>query len=105
MKILLIEDDVDTAAYIIEGVRQLGHVFDHVRDGERGMKAAVNERYELAIVDRMLPGMDGLSIVKAMREDCAQRLQTVPRPICAHKSSYGLRMIERKRFGFPMRLQ
>lgn len=67
MKILLIEDDADTAAYIIEGVRQLGHVFDHVRDGERGMKAAVNERYELAIVDRMLPGIDGLSIVKAMR--------------------------------------
>ena len=67
MKILLIEDDADTAAYIIEGLRQLGYTLDHVADGKRGMHVALNESYDVIIVDRMLPGLDGLSIVKAMR--------------------------------------
>src|SRR5215813_13970600 len=67
MKILLIEDDPDTAAYIVDGLRQLGHVFDHVSDGKRGMHMALNEGYDVMIVDRMLPGADGLSIVKAIR--------------------------------------
>jgi len=67
MNILLIEDDADTAAYIVGGLKLLGHVFDHVADGERGMQSAANESYDVVIVDRMLPGLDGLSIVKAMR--------------------------------------
>jgi two-component system, OmpR family, response regulator len=67
MKILLIEDDTDTAGYIMEGLRQLGHAFDYVADGTGGMHAAFNESYDVMIVDRMLPGLDGLSIVKAMR--------------------------------------
>jgi two-component system OmpR family response regulator len=67
MNILLIEDDADTAAYIVDGLKQLGHVFDHVADGERGMQSAASESYDVVIVDRMLPGLDGLSIVKAMR--------------------------------------
>ncbi|HEY1382623.1 MAG TPA: response regulator transcription factor [Dongiaceae bacterium] len=67
MKILLIEDDPDTAAYIMDGLRQLGHLFNHVADGKRGMHVALNEGYDVMIVDRMLPGTDGLSIVKAMR--------------------------------------
>jgi len=67
MNILLIEDDSDTAAYIVNGLKQLGHAFDHVANGERGMQSAANESYDVVIVDRMLPGIDGLSIVKAMR--------------------------------------
>lgn len=67
MKILLIEDDPDTAAYIVDGLRQFGHVFDHVADGNRGLQVALHEGYDVMIVDRMLPGADGLSIVKAMR--------------------------------------
>src|SRR4029453_16242392 len=67
MRILLIEDDPDTAAYIVDGLQQLGHVFDHVADGQRGMHVALNEGYDVMIVDRMLPGADGLSIVKGMR--------------------------------------
>src|ERR1700752_1584434 len=67
MNILLIEDDADTAAYIVGGLKQLGHVFDHVADGERGMLSAAKEGYDVVIVDRMLPGLDGLSIVKAAR--------------------------------------
>ena len=72
MRILLIEDDADTAAYIVDGLRQLGHSFDHVADGERGMYSATNENYDVLIVDRMLPGLDGLSIVKSMRASGVQ---------------------------------
>ena len=67
MKILLIEDDAETAAYIIEALRQLGHTLDYIADGKLGMHLASNESYDVMIVDRMLPGLDGLSIVKAMR--------------------------------------
>jgi two-component system OmpR family response regulator len=67
MKILLIEDDADTAAYIVDGLKELGHLFDHAVDGERGMQFAINEGYDVVVIDRMLPSLDGLSIVKAMR--------------------------------------
>jgi two-component system OmpR family response regulator len=67
MKILLIEDDADTAAYVADGLREHGHVVDHVADGRDGLSLAADERYELLIVDRMLPGIDGLAIVQAVR--------------------------------------
>jgi two-component system OmpR family response regulator len=67
MKILLIEDDADTAAYVADGLREHGHAVDHVADGREGLSLAADERYELLIVDRMLPGVDGLAIVQAVR--------------------------------------
>ena len=67
MKILLIEDDADTAAYVADGLREHGHVVDRVADGGQGLSRAADERYELLIVDRMLPGVDGLAIVKTVR--------------------------------------
>ena len=67
MKILLIEDDADTAAYVADGLRERGHAVDHVADGGRGLSLAADERYELLIVDRMLPGVDGLAIVQTVR--------------------------------------
>src|SRR5262249_53395541 len=67
MKILLVEDDAGTAAYVAEGLREHGHVVDHVADGREGLSRAADERYELLIVDRMLPGVDGLAIVQAIR--------------------------------------
>jgi two-component system, OmpR family, response regulator len=67
MKILLIEDDADTAAYVADGLREHGHAVDHVADGGRGLSLAADERYELLIVDRMLPGVDGLAIVQTVR--------------------------------------
>jgi two-component system OmpR family response regulator len=67
MKILLIEDDADTAAYVADGLREHGHVVDHVADGREGLSLAADERYELLIVDRMLPGVDGLAIVQTVR--------------------------------------
>jgi len=59
MKILLIEDDCDTAAYVADGLREYGHAVDHVADGREGLVARRDERYDLLIVDRMLPGIDG----------------------------------------------
>ena len=67
MKILLIEDDQSTADYVVNGLRQHGHVVDHARTGRDGLLLAAAEAYEVMIVDRMLPGLDGLSIVKTIR--------------------------------------
>jgi two-component system OmpR family response regulator len=67
MKILLIEDDAETAAYISTGLSELGHVVDRAVTGRDGLFLATEGRHDLAIVDRMLPGMDGLAIVRTMR--------------------------------------
>jgi two-component system OmpR family response regulator len=67
MKILLIEDDADTAAYIANGLREHGHVADHAADGRDGLFLAAGAHYDVMIVDRMLPGLDGLGIVKTIR--------------------------------------
>ena len=67
MKILLIEDDAETASYIANGLREHGHVVDHAKNGRDGLFLAAGEAYDLMIIDRMLPGLDGLSIVKTVR--------------------------------------
>jgi two-component system OmpR family response regulator len=67
MRLLLIEDDPDTSAYICNGMEQEGHVVDRFADGRDGLVQAIEESYDVAIIDRMLPGIDGLSIVRALR--------------------------------------
>jgi len=67
MKILLIEDDGDTATFIAHGLREQGHTADHAANGRDGLFLAAGEHYDLMIVDRMLPGLDGLGIVKTIR--------------------------------------
>jgi two-component system OmpR family response regulator len=67
MKILLIEDDAETAAYIAAGLQELGHVVDRAASGRDGLFLATEGKHDLAIVDRMLPGMDGLAIVRTLR--------------------------------------
>lgn len=67
MKLLLIEDDQTTAAYVLKGLREEGHVVDHVADGRDGFVQAVSGGHDVLIVDRMLPGLDGLSLVRALR--------------------------------------
>jgi two-component system, OmpR family, response regulator len=67
MKILLVEDDVRTAEFIIKGLRQAGYIIDHVDRGDDGFTKAINETYDAAILDVMLPGMDGLTIVTKLR--------------------------------------
>ncbi len=67
MKILVIEDDAETAAYIANGLKEHGHTVDLAATGRDGLVLAVGERYDLMVVDRMLPELDGLSIVKTVR--------------------------------------
>ncbi|MGB7933300.1 MAG: response regulator transcription factor [Gammaproteobacteria bacterium] len=67
MNILVIEDDSDTANYLIKGLRESGHAVDHAADGREGLYLAMEGRHEIMIIDRMLPGIDGLSIIRTLR--------------------------------------
>lgn len=67
MKILVIEDDETTGDYIADGLREEGHVVDLVPDGRDGLIRATTGDHDVAIVDRMLPGLDGMSLVKTLR--------------------------------------
>ena len=67
MRILLIEDDRQTAAYVAKGLTEDGHIVDSLDDGRDGLWQATKESYDLVIVDRMLPGLDGLALVKTLR--------------------------------------
>jgi two-component system, OmpR family, response regulator len=67
MHILLIEDDPETAAHVAKGLRAEGHVLDVAEDGIDGLHLATEGKPDLLIVDRMLPGLDGVAVVKALR--------------------------------------
>jgi two-component system OmpR family response regulator len=67
MRILLIEDDQTTAAYIVKGLSESGYVVDHAANGRDGLFLAGGGGFDLVIVDRMLPELDGLSIIQALR--------------------------------------
>ena len=67
MKILLIEDDPHTSAYVANGLREHGHVVDHLASGRDGLFHASGGSYDVMVIDRMLPGIDGLAIVKTIR--------------------------------------
>ena len=73
MRILIIEDDRDAAAYLVKAFREAGHSVDHAADGVSGYDLAHEGGYEVAVVDRMLPKMDGLSLISALR---AQKNET-----------------------------
>lgn len=66
-RILVVEDDVDTADYISKGLREAGYTVEHVADGRDGLYLASSSAFDAVVMDRMLPGMDGLSVVKALR--------------------------------------
>lgn len=67
MKVLLIEDDRMTADYVAKGFREAGLVVDICRDGADGLDLALVQDYDAAVIDLMLPGLDGLSIIEQMR--------------------------------------
>ena len=73
MRILIIEDDRDAAAYLVKAFREAGYAVDHAADGVGGYDLAQEGGYDVAIVDRMLPKMDGLSLIGALR---AQNIET-----------------------------
>ena len=67
MKILLIEDDADTSRFVANGLRERGHVVDLSEDGRDGLFLASETGYDVMVIDRMLPRVDGLAIVKTVR--------------------------------------
>ncbi len=73
MKILIIEDDREAAAYLVKAFREAGHLADHAADGLEGYGLASEGLYDVLIVDRMLPRLDGLSLIGGLRE---QKIET-----------------------------
>lgn len=66
-KILLVEDDRSTADYVVKGLTEAGFVVDHADNGRDGLFHATDGTYSVIILDRMLPGLDGLSVLSAIR--------------------------------------
>jgi two-component system, OmpR family, response regulator len=69
MRLLVVEDDAKIASSVIKGLEQSGFAVDHASNGEDGLFMAQTEPYDAAIIDVMLPSVDGLSIIAEMRED------------------------------------
>ncbi len=67
MRVLIVEDDRETAGYIAKGLREAGYATEVAVDGKEGLLRAASEDFDLAIVDRMLPKVDGLSVVETLR--------------------------------------
>jgi two-component system OmpR family response regulator len=67
MKLLLIEDDLRAAEYVAKGLRESGHSVDHAADGAEGLALALAAKHDVIVADRMLPYMDGLAVVQALR--------------------------------------
>jgi two-component system OmpR family response regulator len=67
MKILIVEDDPATRDYVLSGLKGVGHGADSADDGVEGLARALRGSYDAIILDRMLPGMDGLAVLKALR--------------------------------------
>jgi DNA-binding response OmpR family regulator len=72
MRILLVEDDRTLAKFILKGLREENYAADHADNGQDGLHLALTESYDAAIVDIMLPGMDGLSLIQKMRRQQRQ---------------------------------
>ena len=73
MRILIIEDDREAASYLVKAFREAGHVADHAADGLDGYAMAEAGDYDVLVVDRMLPKLDGLSLIRSLRE---QKVET-----------------------------
>ena len=67
MRILVIEDDRDAASWLVKGLKESGHVVDLATDGEQGLNLALEAVHDVMIVDRMLPKLDGLSVIQQLR--------------------------------------
>jgi len=73
MRVLIVEDDLTIAAFLVKGFKESGFAVDHAADGEAGAHLALSVPYDVAIVDLMLPRIDGLSLIQRMRD---QRVRT-----------------------------
>ena len=69
MRLLVVEDDAKIASFIVKGLTQAGFAVDHAADGEAGLHLALSEAYDAAIIDLMLPKLDGLSLIEELRRN------------------------------------
>jgi two-component system OmpR family response regulator len=67
MRILLVEDDLKIASFVVKGLKEAGFAVDHAQDGEEGLYMASTEPYDATIIDIMLPKLDGLSLIEELR--------------------------------------
>ena len=67
MRLLLVEDDLKIASFLLKGLKEAGFAIDHAADGEDGLHLALNEPYDVDIIDIMLPKLNGLMLIKEMR--------------------------------------
>ena len=67
MRILVVEDDMEAAAYMAKGLKESGYTVDHAAEGKDGLFKAASENYDAIVMDRMLPGVDGLTILRTLR--------------------------------------
>lgn len=68
MRVLVAEDDERTADYLVRGLTESGHIVDHAGDGETALAMALESVHEALVLDRLLPGMDGITLVRRLRE-------------------------------------
>ena len=66
-RILVVEDDAEAAEYILKGLREEGYTVEHVADGRDGLYLASASTFDAIVMDRMVPGMDGLTVIRALR--------------------------------------
>jgi len=66
-RVLIVEDDVATAGYVAKALREVGFTVEHVADGRDGLYLATSSTFDAIVMDRMVPGMDGLAITRALR--------------------------------------
>ena len=88
MRILLVEDDQKIAAFIVKGLKAEGFAVDHAADGQDGLHLAMTEPYDAAVVDIMLPKLDGLSLIERLRQEKVK----VPVMILSAKGTVGDRV-------------
>lgn len=67
MRLLLVEDDQKIAGFVLRGFKEAGFAADHTRDGREGLHLALHESYDAAVIDVMLPGLDGLALIAELR--------------------------------------
>ena len=73
MHVLVVEDDIETARYLQKGLTESGHVVELVHDGADGLALALDHRFDALVVDRMLPGLDGLALIETLRRRAGAR--------------------------------
>ncbi|MEM9429324.1 MAG: response regulator transcription factor [Pseudomonadota bacterium] len=67
MRVLVVEDDAETARFLVKGLGEMGHACDQAATGSEALEAALNRNYDVIVMDRMLPKLDGLAVLRALR--------------------------------------